>query len=116
MKFPALFTTAYTVRGGEVSLTIVIGEAQLGSSLVKLAGTEIARGEIKDLKLGAGAMLAGKKLSVKSVVTDTNDKTNHTSIRYELKGGAADARHDLSIDVDQKGESVIYRIEVEFVQ
>jgi hypothetical protein len=116
LKFPPLFTTTYAVRAGEVLLSVIVGEAQLGGSAVKLGGKEIGRGEIKDLKLGNGSRLAGKKVSVKTVVTDTNDKTNHTSVRYTLTGGAVDARHDLSIDVDQEGESVIYRIEVEFVE
>jgi len=116
VKFPPILTTTYTVGTGDVFLTIVVGEAQLGSSVVKLGGKEIGRGEIKELKLGTGSQLAGKKISVKTVVTDTNDKTNHTSVRYALTGGVAEARHDLSIDVDQEGESVIYRIEIEFVE
>jgi len=101
--------TAYEVAKANVYLTIVIGNAQLGSSAVKLNNKVLGTGDIEELLVGKGPSIEGKPLSVKSVVTDVNDKTNQTSIRYKLKGGKFDKNYDLEATVSQEGESVIYR-------
>ncbi len=101
--------TDYAVDSGDVSLTITIGDGQLGSSLVRLNDKELGIGEIDGLKVGKGSAVAGKELFIKTVVTDVNDKTDHTSVRYELKGGASDQTFDLDGSVDEEGGSVIYR-------
>ena len=105
--------TTYEVAQGNVTLTIIIGNAQLGSSLVKVNNEEIGRGQISDLSIGSGVIIAGKTLSIKSVVTDVNDKTNLTSIRYILKGGKADKEFDLNATVNEEGASIIYRAKFE---
>ena len=99
----------YAVSQGPLKLTIIIGDAQLGSSRVVLGDKELARGEIKDLPIGDGSVIAGKTLFIKSVVTDVNDKTNHTSITYVLRGGKEDKEYVLSEDVGKEGGSMIYR-------
>lgn len=101
--------TDYAVDAGDVTLTVIIGDGQLGSSLVRLGEKELATGDIDRLKIGKGSAIAGKELFVKTVVADVNDNTNHTSVRYELKGGAADQTFDLDASVDEEGGSVIYR-------
>ena len=105
--------TTYEVAQGSITLTIIIGNAQLGSSLVKLDNKELDRGKIDNLLLGAGPDIAGKTLSIKSVITDVNDKTNLTSIRYVLKGGKVDKDYDLNATVDEEGASIIYRAKFE---
>jgi hypothetical protein len=102
--------TTYHVDDGVVTLTIVIGDGQLGSSRVSLDDTIIGQGDaIENLRLGEGSGLDGKTLAVKSVVTDVNDQTNHTSITYSLRGGAAPADYELDATVAEEGDSVIYR-------
>lgn len=101
--------TDYQVGTGDVSLTITIGDGQIGSSLVRLGDKELASGEVKKQKIGAGSSLKGKTLFVKTVVADVNDQTNRTSVRYELKGGKVDRAFDLDASVEEEGGSVIYR-------
>lgn len=107
--------TDYKVATDSVKLSIVIGDAQIGSSLVLLDQSELGRGEINAVAVGAGPQIRGKTLSVKSVVTDVNDATNHTSITYRLSGGAADQAFSQSATVDAEGDSVIYKATIHLV-
>lgn len=106
--------TTYEVGEGAVRLTITIGNAQFGSSLVRLGEEELGLGAIENLTLGDGPELAGQTLFVKSVVTDISDKTNRTSIRYVLTGGLAERVFDLSATVPEEGASIIYRATIRF--
>jgi hypothetical protein len=109
--------TDYKVAAGNVVLTVVIGDAQMGSSIARLDDRELGPpGAIEDLVVGKGASIKGKTLSVKSVVTDVNDKTNHMSISYQLKGGAAPQTVKAEADVEHEGDSVIYRATINLVQ
>src|SRR5437879_2658511 len=99
----------YAVAAGRVTLSVLVGDGQMGTSVVRLDQEQLAIGDITDLAIGRGPDIAGKQLFVKTVVTDVNDKTNHTSVRYELKGGKADKNFDLAESVDQEGGSIIYR-------
>ena len=65
--------------------------------------------------VGKGASIKGKTLSIKSVVTDVNDMTNHVSISYELTGGATLQTVKAEADVEHEGDSVIYRATINLV-
>jgi len=107
--------TSYQTGPGKVLLDIVIGNAQIGASIVKLNKTEVARGEVSALDLGSGPALVGKSLSIKSVVTDVNDSTNRTSIKYAFRRGQ-DAQEFISrAEVENNGESIIYRALFKFI-
>ncbi len=106
--------TSYQVAAGEVKLTITIGNAQLGDSIVKLENKVLGMGDIVNLVVGKGPAITGKALRVKSVVTDVSDKTNMTSIAYLLTGGAAPGTYDLNAEVAQEGDSIIYRAAFHF--
>lgn len=112
---PVNLQTQYTVGDGEVKLTVVIGDAQLGSSVANVGGKEIGRGALTNLAVGKGAKLRGKSLRVKTVVTDVSDKTNRTSVTYELKGGAQPAEFSLEGTVAEEGDSIIYRASIDFI-
>jgi hypothetical protein len=99
----------YEVDSKDVRLTIVIGNAQIGSSVVTLDGTEKGRGDIEKLLIGAGSKVKGKPLKTKSAVTDVNDKTNRTVITYRLTGGKRNQDFTSSGTVDKDGDSIIYR-------
>ncbi|HEV7608079.1 MAG TPA: hypothetical protein VGO61_12115 [Steroidobacteraceae bacterium] len=99
----------YEVDSKDVVLTIEIGDAQIGSSIVKLDGTEKGRGDIDKLVIGAGPRIKGKALKTKSVVTDVNDKTNKTSVTYRLTGGKRNQEFTSLGTVDSNGDSIIYR-------
>lgn len=106
----------YVVRSSSpVKLTVVIGDAQLGTSLVRLGSQKpLTVGQVKGLAIGKGSSLRGRKLFIKSVVTDVNDKTNHTSISYKLSGGTAPASFGLDATVEEEGDSIVYRATFSF--
>jgi hypothetical protein len=107
--------TSYMVADGEVKLTVVIGDGQLGASIVFLNTTPIEKGEIKDQVIGLGKSLHGSKLLVKTVVSDVNDQTNHTCITYILTGGVKDNSFSLEATVANEGDSIIYKAEFDLI-
>lgn len=107
--------TDYKVATATVKLTVIVGDAQIGSSLVRLDAAELGRGDINGLTIGKGPQTRGKTLSIKSVVTDVNDATNHTSITYAISGGAADQMFSQMAMVDEEGDSVIYKASIHLI-
>ena len=100
---------SYVVADAEVKLTVEIGEGQKGYVEVQLDGRTIGQGDgITDLPIGPGPELGGRKLRVTSTVTDTNDKTNHTSVMYTLKGGRQTQSYDSRYEVEAPGATVDY--------
>ncbi len=99
----------YEVAAKKVKLSVVIGDAQIGSSVVTLGSKRLGMGDISKLEIGSGPKIKGKSLFVKSVVTDVNDRTNHTSLTYRLVGGRNDQDFVSSGSVDENGDSIIYR-------
>jgi hypothetical protein len=80
---------SYTVDDDIVTLTITIGEAQIGSSAVFLDEGLIAKGDVGTVTIGHGALLRGRTLSIRSIVSDINASTDRTSVTYELAGGTS---------------------------
>ncbi len=108
--------TEYHVAEGSVSLSITVGDAQMGASAVWLEGKKILQGDdIRNARIGDGRELRGKELVIKTVVTDVNDKTNHISVTYDLAGGVKEAELFLESTVQENGESVLYRTSIAFV-
>jgi hypothetical protein len=99
----------YEVDSKAVKLTIIFGNAQIGSSVVTLEKVEKGRGDIDGLVIGPGPRIKGKSLKTKSVVTDVNDMTNKTSVTYRLTGGKRNQEFTSSGTVDANGGSIIYR-------
>jgi len=114
MKIVTLITD-YEVSDKANRLSVVVGDAQIGASVVKLGQKTLASGPIDNLALGNGAGLRGKTLFVKSVVTDVNDATNHTSLTHRFHRGT-EVRDFVSMaTVDEEGDSVIYRAKFNLV-
>lgn len=101
--------TDYFVADRDIDIDITIGEAQLGSSLLRLDGKQLAKGDIQHLTISNSTPLKDKVLFVKTIVSDVNDKTNLTSVVYTLRGGKIDQTFRLSVTVEDEGDSVIYR-------
>jgi len=101
--------TDYQIADAVVKLSVVIGDAQIGSSIVKLGSTPLGKGAIEALPVGAGPAVRGNPLFVKTIVTDINDSTNHTSVTYRLTGGRVDQEFHSAGTVDENGDSVVYR-------
>lgn len=106
---------SYQVSDGEVRLSIIIGDAQIGSSVVSLDSDEIGRGDISNLVVGSGPDIKNKALFTKSVVTDVNDASDWISITYHLEGGAQNQDYSSSDKVEAAGDSIIYRAKFNFV-
>ena len=99
----------------KINISIIIGDAQIGSSIIYLENQEIGKGDIHNLEIGIGSQLIGKKLIIKSVVTDVNDMSNYTSITYMISGGLFDQTFTSKAVVDENGDSVIYRAIFSFI-
>lgn len=105
--------TQYPVDTGEITINIVIGEGQLGSSVVFLDSTEIKRGDIRQLAIGKGQEIKGHKIFIKTVVSDINDKTNRTSVIYIIEGGKEKYQQTLEAIVEENGDVIRYYAEIE---
>jgi hypothetical protein len=105
----------YDVNDGDITITIVIGDAQIGSSVVALGTKVLGKGQISTLPVGKGSLVRGKPLFAKSVVTDVNDSTNQTSVTYILRGGPKDQEFQSGGVVEVNGDSVIYRAKFNLV-
>lgn len=108
-------TEDYALANGEVTLRVVVGDGQLGSSLVSVDKTQIASGAIAFLTVGTGPSLVGKSLRVVTTVTDVQRMTNRTSVLYLLRGGKADRDLPLEETVDEEGDSVHYVVTFKLV-
>ncbi len=106
--------TSYQAADGDIRLTVIIGNAQIGVSNVKLNEKVLATGDIIQKSIGMGPNLVGQQLIVKTVVTDVNDSTNRTNVKYLLSGGRTDQEFDLNATVDEDGDSVVYLAIFEF--
>lgn len=106
----------YRVRADrEIQLSIMIGDAQIGVSAVFLEDRKVGQGDIHDFVIGPGAEIKGKRLKIKTIVTDVNDNTNQTSVTYLFKGGDRDHSFSASAMVDQEHGSVTYRAVITFI-
>lgn len=98
----------HRVGTGNLRLQVTIGEGQFGSSLVVVGAKLFPQCREFDEDLGLGSELAGKQLTIVSIVTDTNEQTNRTSVRYRLTGGPTEWKQTLSFTVDHERDSVQY--------
>ncbi|MDD5530697.1 MAG: hypothetical protein PHX21_11835 [bacterium] len=105
----AILEESYKVNEGEVRLTIIIGNAQIGISCVRLNDTILHTGDVSELLIGRGPEISGKTLSIKTSVNDVNPATNRTNVYYALKGGKTDKEYNLEEVASGAGAQVIYR-------
>src|SRR5689334_25330843 len=72
-----------------VSLSIIIGNAQIGSSAVKFKFSSVilAKGEITDLAIGKGSDIRGKILRVATRVLEANPATNKVIVTHHFDNG-----------------------------
>jgi hypothetical protein len=105
------FDSSYVVGGGAgaVTLSVIVGDGQFGTSLVTADATDFPPGDVSELELGTASALRGTLLKIKTIVTDINDRTNSTSLTYSLRGGVAPLDAIVSATVDEEGGSVVYR-------
>jgi len=95
-----------------VTLTIIIGEAQLGISGAWLDATFMRKGDFTKQVIGKGAALAGKALRLRTMVADVNAFTNRMAVTYILEGGKKTYRETLKWEVAQDGDPASFRIAI----
>jgi hypothetical protein len=67
-----------------IFLTISIGNAQIGGSVVRWKNDPdiLAKGEVVNLDLGTGSLIKGKILKITTNVLDVNDQTNGMVVNH----------------------------------
>src|SRR5688500_10811571 len=83
-----------------VDITIKIGNAQIGGSILQFEGDEepLAKGRIKEVELGKGSTLAGKQLEIETNVLDSNTATNKIVIRHIFHYNEGDTIETITIE------------------
>jgi hypothetical protein len=103
-----------TVTNKPVMLSVVIGDAQIGASVVRRDGIQLGKtGTIKNRDLGVGGDLVSHNIEIKTLVSDVNDDTNQTSVTYVLEG-AQPERMTARRKVENNGDGVLYRAKLVF--
>lgn len=95
----------FKVTDADVILTVTIGEGQLGTSFVFREGVLLVKGGvvIGSLNLGAGSDLAGKEVTVDSIVNDISTHTNRMTVRYVVENGGKKKSQLATHAVDSEG-------------
>jgi len=90
MKVKKVTKGPFTIAVNEtdpIVLSVTIGNAQIGGSVVRIGSKQIAKGEIHDLLLGSGAELIGEELTIITNVLDVNPASNKISITHFFFNG-----------------------------
>ena len=83
----------FVQAGDTIFLTIDIGNAQIGGSILKFEDepTVFEKGKIKNLETGRADDLIGRTLKITSNVLDSNSSTNKIAITHRFKKAVPDA-------------------------
>ena len=100
--------SAFTCKVSDdpTSLSVTIGEGQLGATFVFRGDEVLVQGgvAIGQLSLGQGGALIGTKISVESLVNDVVNENNRMSVRYVVRNGKSStvfvARHNVAVARD----------------
>jgi hypothetical protein len=84
---PVLHEEDYETGDAPIRLTVVVGERQIGTSVVFIDDKAIANGDIEGLRLGEGKSLRGETLTVYTLVTDIRDNSDEMAVTWILDGG-----------------------------
>jgi hypothetical protein len=111
------FNFDYAADPGAVSLSVTIGDGQIGGSSIQLDGKAFGPvGEIVDLPLGDAAELRGHTLLVRTGVIDINKLTNSTTVSYDMNGARSGGLlSGGSVSVEHEGDAVLYEALIRFV-
>lgn len=100
-----------------VSLDVFVGEGQPGGSSVVLGQDPLAAGdtEMRDVRVGLGAELRGRKLVVVTATENRSPFTDRTSSTIDLRGGPRPKSITQQQTSGKKGEVVTYVTVVSFI-
>ena len=106
--------TTYVVGSGSVSLDVTVGNAQIGSSVLRLGNEVVGSGQGGKFVVGQGTDLIGKVLTVNTVVTVINPTTSQVAVTYRLTGGQTDMTRTVRGSLSDGGTASL-RWSVQFV-
>lgn len=85
MKLVTLEASVKLAQEGTVAVSITIGDGQIGGGVIKMDGKKISVTPVSDFVIGNAIDLKGKTILIKNIVSDENEKSNKTSVRYLFK-------------------------------
>lgn len=93
-----------------VVLTITVGEAQWGATIVRKGQEILADSEETEVvvELGPAPELKRSKVLCTTTVQDVNETTNRTSVTWHLTGGKGDLEKTKTETVDHDGDTALY--------
>lgn len=108
----------YDVRNADVFLSLTVGEGQFGRTDVFLGSQKLVRtsGSIKELLIGPGDTVAGKKLLVRTLGVDVNAQSNRMHLTYLMKGGQANLEFESKGHVKNQGGMLLFETTVSLEQ
>ncbi|WP_017325111.1 hypothetical protein [Synechococcus sp. PCC 7336] len=94
----------------DVTVTVTVGEGNLGGSSYDLNGEFIrdVDGDGIPVKIGTGNEMNGKKLRIVTTVTDSNARTNRTSIALKIENQGKRFNRTYIATVDEDNETAIF--------
>jgi len=96
-----------------VSLTVTIGNAQIGGNLIKEKDKVVAKGEIANLALGTGAELKGRSFNITTNILDVNEQSNGVVATYFFQKKQSTV-FTLHAKVENDGDIFSFEIELKF--
>jgi hypothetical protein len=87
---PTTTATYAVVDTDQILVDVVVGDGQPGGSTVYLGQVQKGQGgdALRDVDVGSGSDVVGKKLIVTSEVTDRSPDTDNTSVQVAVRGGS----------------------------
>jgi len=113
MRKKITFDTQFLVSTNDIFLTIVIGNANPGSSTVRLGDDVIKDGIVENFNIGNGSSLKGKKLIILTTVQDFLINSNLTSVTFVLDDGVTTKKYFLDGTVDVDKDKIDYKINID---
>lgn len=106
----------YPLTAANVTLDVVIGDAQIGASAVFVDNDIIHKGStVQALVVGSGPKLINKTLVIRTIVTDINPNTNHASVTVVIRGGATGPREQtLQKELSSESGTAVFTVRVKF--
>ncbi len=108
MKLVTLETPAQFEENGEITVSVIIGDGQIGGGNLKVEGKEVIKTPVEGFLLGEGDNLKGKTLLAKTLVSDENQHTNKTSVTYLFKQGSKEQKFVSKAEVENDGDMMGY--------
>jgi len=108
MKLVTLEADVHLEKDGAVTITVMIGEGQIGGGVVKIDGKQIGVTPVSKLSLGTESDLKGKTILIKTIVADENPETNKTSVTYGFDQDGKQQQFVSKAEVDHDKDTIGY--------